>query len=1558
LLFERIIMFRTILRISRYFQNPESKPRHFKPRRRRPILEELENRLAPATVSWVVDQSGDWNNAANWSTGSVPGAGDVAVINRSVAVTVNLSATTLVEGIQSGSGQTLHLLNGANLTTSVYATNDGTIEQDNNTSFTFFGALTNAADGVYDFQGDATLTAPGAPFHGALTNQGIFRKSGGLLTSYIIPTSFDNTGTIQANSGTLAIEGAATDAPFNNTSGTLDLSGGEIILQDLAVTNVNSTFILGTGSLLEMDTGTYSGTYTATGSGQILLTGVTVFMSGMLDFPTGMCRWVNGTINGNIPGADLINVGSLTISPDGNGALSESLDNYGAIVQTGDGTFNFTNGVLTNEATGLYDFRGDGTIAVPYTYHGTFTNLGVVRKSSGTGTTSLANTEFDNSSGSIEVQQGELSFPGASLQLDGSATVRSLPSACLDFSGNLLGSTTNADQFSPLGTVLLDGPSTAGAPQQLEVMSQDLGAVAAGFQNNFAYGTLALGLTTYVQLVDKVQNSGTAGAEALYVETLEVPAGASLDLNGFHVYTRETQIDGTILNGVVNQVPTAGPILFDTPTAGQLSTSGQVDNWTFFGRANQTVTIIANTGSQGSLTPLQPSLNFAQVQLVDPSGTILATASNSQSGTDAGLFGVQLPTDGTYTIKVQAGPTAPGSTGYYLLTNWDAPVHNSTLNLNQTVYRKLATPYAMDHWNFSAVAGEQVQFNLVNAGSSSIVFDLTGPNGYTAFSNASASSGLIDLATSGTYTLTAHTTGPGGSYAFQIQQTSVTPLTVNSPYQGTLAGSGQAQLFTITLTSPTALAVVLNDPNANDENEVYVSFGLAPTRDSYQFRNNRIGADQQLILAGQPGTYYILVYNNLVTAPGSNYTLNVESDAFLLTGLIPGQVGNSEPTTLLATGVFPLAYQSTNVYQIQFITADGTVYPFSPLYLSATSLTPTHVTDGTMAMSAMLAAESLPAGTYSVRVSDGLGDTQTLSDALTVTAGGVGVLQTSIIMPNPIGFHVPSTLYVKYSNVGTAPMPAPLLVVTAMMDGQPGAFLSLDSSLAGLGYTSDSTPAGFSPAVQFLASGAIPGFLEPGESETVPVYYAGWLRSLWDLNRPPMIFSVGELDTTNTQTIDWSSFKDGLRPGSINTAAWDAIFPILTANLGSTWGQYLQTLDNDAVYLAGIGEPTTDLSQLLSFEIEKANAAYTAQTLTSVTADSLPAPGLDLSFVQSFQQSISGRYASGILGFGWTTNWDIFAMTLSNGDVVIKNDGVSLFFSLQPNGSFAPQAGDKGTTLTTSNGGYLLTQPDGTVYQFNGNGTLNYVQDTHGNRITAAYNAQSQLVSLTHSNGEFLDFAYNANGQLQSLTDSTGRTETYDYDATGQFLTSYTDVYGTTNYTYITGQVAQSPAQNNALAQIAYADNTHLYFGYDSQGRLIDQHRDSGQEDRAWTYLNPGGYVVTDANQNQTTVYFNRFGATGETIDPLGNITRSYFDSNLDLTKVIGPGGATYNYGYDANGNLTSQTDALGLTTNFTYDGRNNLTSYTDAKGNTTNCAGPNSDRSFSRIKTVWISAC
>jgi hypothetical protein len=115
--------------------------------------------------------------------------------------------------------------------------------------------------------------------------------------------------------------------------------------------------------------------------------------------------------------------------------------------------------------------------------------------------------------------------------------------------------------------------------------------------------------------------------------------------------------------------------------------------------------------------------------------------------------------------------------------------------------------------------------------------------------------------------------------------------------------------------------------------------------------------------------------------------------------------------------------------------------------------------------------------------------------AVTESEGGT-TLTTKVEVPNSIGQTTSSVLYVDYANTGSVAIPAPLLELAAMQNGNPGAFLTLDSSLASLGYTSDNTPAGFSDTVQFLASGATPGMLEPGRASGCPSTTAvGWRPS-------------------------------------------------------------------------------------------------------------------------------------------------------------------------------------------------------------------------------------------------------------------------------------------------------------------------------------------------------------------------------------------------------------------------------------------------------------------------------
>ncbi len=100
-----------------------------------------------------------------------------------------------------------------------------------------------------------------------------------------------------------------------------------------------------------------------------------------------------------------------------------------------------------------------------------------------------------------------------------------------------------------------------------EVAGEDLGAVLAGFESNFALGSLLIGSDTAIgqlQLVDLFDNQmGWEGSESLYVENLILGAGSFLDLNGLNLYYQTfTDLGGTIdLNGgLLSAVPEPGTL--------------------------------------------------------------------------------------------------------------------------------------------------------------------------------------------------------------------------------------------------------------------------------------------------------------------------------------------------------------------------------------------------------------------------------------------------------------------------------------------------------------------------------------------------------------------------------------------------------------------------------------------------------------------------------------------------------------------------------------------------------------------------------------------------------------------------------------------------------------------------------------------------------------------------------------------------------------------------------------------------------------------------------------
>jgi protocatechuate 3,4-dioxygenase beta subunit len=277
----------------------------------------------------------------------------------------------------------------------------------------------------------------------------------------------------------------------------------------------------------------------------------------------------------------------------------------------------------------------------------TLVNVTITTDSTGT-LTLPANQTFSFPSGVTTfntgtlLDQGNLDFTGSAtvnvqggLTINGQGGLSVSSNSTLQVSGNLLGDTTNAAGFNPLGTIVLDsGNGTNNPPQLLEAMSQDLGNVAAGFSDNFAYGTLQLAANTYVELVDNAANSPGNTPEALYVDDLIVPAGATLNLDGLQLYVHTEQINGTIV-------------------AGGAVVSGEVFN---------------DVSGSGTLTTGDPGLSGWTVDLTNTATDSLYTTTTGSNG----LFSLTGIAAGTYILSEVLQPgfaqTAPASPGTYTIT--------------------------------------------------------------------------------------------------------------------------------------------------------------------------------------------------------------------------------------------------------------------------------------------------------------------------------------------------------------------------------------------------------------------------------------------------------------------------------------------------------------------------------------------------------------------------------------------------------------------------------------------------------------------------------------------------------------------------------------------------------------------------------------------------------------------------------------------------------------------------------------------------------------------------
>jgi RHS repeat-associated protein len=394
-----------------------------------------------------------------------------------------------------------------------------------------------------------------------------------------------------------------------------------------------------------------------------------------------------------------------------------------------------------------------------------------------------------------------------------------------------------------------------------------------------------------------------------------------------------------------------------------------------------------------------------------------------------------------------------------------------------------------------------------------------------------------------------------------------------------------------------------------------------------------------------------------------------------------------------------------------------------------------------------------------------------------------------------------------------------------------------------------------------------------------------------------------------------------MRPSYVRLDAWEAVWANFTGQVGSTWGDYLAMLDENAAYLGRLGTRVDDVSQLLALEFRQADGLSPLSYLAGATDAFVQGTGLPIVFQRAYGQPISRRFELGPLGCGWAHIWQMILEEKTDGTVVITDmTGTPRIFqphSLKP-GRYFTQPGDYGILTPGSGGAFTLREVDGVVFAFRADGKLDHVEDANGNRITCIH-AGDLLTGLTHSSGQSLDIAYNSAGRITSIIDPDGRETVFTYDAANEHLRSVREYDGRiTWYDYAQGQGA---AREHALTEIAFPGGSHQYFAYDDRGRLATMSRDGGAEQVGFAYDSVAKVSVTDAVGATSGLWFDNWGRVLKAEDALDSAVNLSFDRYHNLTRVVDPAGRSYDFRYNAWGQLSQMMDPLGHKTYFGHFG-------------------------------------
>ena len=379
-------------------------------------------------------------------------------------------------------------------------------------------------------------------------------------------------------------------------------------------------------------------------------------------------------------------------------------------------------------------------------------------------------------------------------------------------------------------------------------------------------------------------------------------------------------------------------------------------------------------------------------------------------------------------------------------------------------------------------------------------------------------------------------------------------LTIGTPLNGSLATTGSSELYKVDTAAGGNLNVALTGASGNT-NELYVSYGQVPTRQSFDARGVQTGSANQAVSLTyvQAGTYYVLVYGSKIPS-AENFTLTATTPGFSITSVSPAQGSNAGQVTLTIQGA-----QFDSSSKPQLVDSAGvTIKPLDVFYSTPGKISATFDLSGH------------PTGEAAVQVVNTGGMTETLPHGFNIIPAQPGELVTSISAPSGARVGRSFTVTVDYQNVGGTDLLAPVLVVS----GTGSAELSF--------YPDFSNPATSLDLIAINPNGPA-GILPPGASGSLTIYGTSTTAG-------NVTFQVSTAQYP-AAPIDYTGLASTVKPAGLTSTQFATLYSQLQAQIGTSWSGYVTALSRDATLLPPSLGLNYDLRAVFNLEVVKARAA-------------------------------------------------------------------------------------------------------------------------------------------------------------------------------------------------------------------------------------------------------------------------------------------------------------------------------------------------------------------------------